>query len=92
MDAQITGGGEYIEQTRSSRSATWKSSGKEVIRINMDAAFSTGMDKCGLGWVARDWKGRVLKAWAKSARKTSEPLVEEATTIRMGMVKVKKAQ
>ncbi|XP_071921741.1 uncharacterized protein [Coffea arabica] len=91
MEAQDSGR-EYIDQMDSSRLATWKPPGKGVIRINTDAAFSAGMDQYGLGGVARDWKEGIIKAWANAARKTNEPLVEEAVAIRMGMIKAKEAQ
>ncbi|XP_071926178.1 uncharacterized protein [Coffea arabica] len=66
IKAQNSGGGDYIEQTNHSTTFEhWKPLGRGVVKINIDAAFAKGMDRSGLGIVARDWKGRTMKAWAK---------------------------
>ena len=94
MDAQSSREGEYIEQTNHSNpSINRKPPSKGVVLITTGVAFSKGMKKCGLEGIARNWKGRIQKAWAKSAEKSSEPLlVEEAAAIKMGMVMAQKAQ
>ena len=56
-----------------------------MIKINIDATFSQNMGRTGIGAVARNAEGKLVKAWARAAHKTSEPQVEEAAAIRMGM-------
>ena len=55
-----------------------------MIKINSDVAFSKNMTKSGLGVVARNQEGKPMKARVEI--KASEPLIEETTAIRMGMV------
>lgn len=67
IEAQNSGSGEYIEQTYQSTTVeSWKPPSRGVVKINADAAFSTGLDRNGTGIVARDWKGRLLKACVRS--------------------------
>lgn len=66
IEAQNSGEGKFIEQTNhSTTSEHWKPPGRGVVKINIDAAFSKRTDRSGLGVVTRDWKGRIMKAWAK---------------------------
>ncbi|XP_027127808.1 uncharacterized protein [Coffea arabica] len=43
------------------------------------------MGRTGIGAVARNAEGKLMKAWARAEQKTSEPQVEEAAAIQMGM-------
>lgn len=63
-----------------------------MIKINSDAAFSKNMNKSGIGAIARNGEGQLMKAWARAEIKTSEPPVEEVAAIRMGMVVAREAQ
>ena len=44
------------------------------------------MNKCGIKIVVRGREGRLMNAWARVEIKSSEPIVEKAAAIRMGMV------
>ena len=50
------------------------------------------MKKSGIGAVARNSEGKLMKAWARAEIKTSEPLVEEVAAIRMGMQMAQEAK
>lgn len=55
MEVQSSRGGEYMEQTNHTQpSVNWKPPSKGVVLINMDTAFSKGMQKCGLGGIAKN--------------------------------------
>ncbi|XP_027067691.1 uncharacterized protein [Coffea arabica] len=43
------------------------------------------MKRTGISAVARNAEGKLMKAWARAELKVSEPQVEEAAAIRMGM-------
>ncbi|XP_071927124.1 uncharacterized protein [Coffea arabica] len=86
IEAQKDIAGDYIQQTtNSSREEEWKPPTRGTIKINSDAAFSKNMGRTGIGVVARNAKGELMKAWARAELKHSEPQVEEAVAIRMGM-------
>ncbi|XP_027067716.1 uncharacterized protein [Coffea arabica] len=85
IEAQKGTDGEFIQQTaHSSNRGKWSPPPGGLIKINTDAAFSQNMRRTGMGAVARNAKGKLMKVWARAAYKTSEPQVEEAAAIRMG--------
>ncbi|XP_027165365.1 uncharacterized protein LOC113765398 [Coffea eugenioides] len=43
------------------------------------------MERTGIGVVARNAEGELMKGWARAELKHSEPQVEEAVAIRMGL-------
>ena len=49
------------------------------------------MKKSGIGAVARNVEGKLMKAWARAEIKTSEPLVVEAAAIQLGMLLAQEA-
>ena len=62
IEARNNIGGEYIDQTTNSNSLeNWKPPTGRVIKINSDAIFSKTMNKNGIGAVARDGEGRLMK-------------------------------
>ncbi|XP_071924941.1 uncharacterized protein [Coffea arabica] len=63
----------------------WRPPTIGTIKINSDAAFSQNMERIGIGVVTRNAEGELMKAWARAELKHSEPQVEEAVAIRMGM-------
>ncbi|XP_071914084.1 uncharacterized protein [Coffea arabica] len=86
IEAQKSLDGKFIQQTTSSnRSEEWKPPSRGQIKINSDAAFSQNMKRTGISAVARNAEGKMMKAWARAELKVSEPQVEEAAAIRMGM-------
>ncbi|XP_027102976.1 uncharacterized protein [Coffea arabica] len=86
IEAQKDINGESIQQTTNSSSrGKWIPAPRGLIKINTDAAFSQNMGRTGIGAVARNVEGKLVKAWARAAHKTSEPQMEEASTIRIGM-------
>ncbi|XP_027158012.1 uncharacterized protein LOC113759629 [Coffea eugenioides] len=86
IEAQKDTDGECIQQTTNSSSrGKWIPAPGGLIQINTDAAFSQNIGRTGIGVVARNAEGKLVKAWARAAHKTSEPQMEEASLIRMGM-------
>ena len=54
--------------------------------------FQKNMKKSGIGAVARNSEGKLMKAWARAEIKTSETLVEEVAAIRMRMQMAQEAK
>lgn len=66
IDAQNNETGKYRDQTSSWNCAKdWKLPNWGLVKINSDAAFSTGLNKTGIGIVARDWRRAILKLGQK---------------------------
>nr|XP_027108728.1 uncharacterized protein LOC113728530 [Coffea arabica] len=63
----------------------WRPPSRGTIKLNTDAAFSQNLERTGIGVVARNAEGELMKVWARAELKRSEPQVEEAAAIRMGM-------
>ncbi|XP_071906812.1 uncharacterized protein [Coffea arabica] len=92
IEAQKDTAGEFIQQTtNSSNRWKWNPPSGGLIKINIDAAFSHNMGRPGMGAVARNAEGKLIKAWARTALKTSEPQVEEVAAIQMGMQMAREA-
>ena len=64
---------------------------KGVIKINTDAAISARMVRIGLGIIARNWRGKIVKAKGISECKREEAGKEEALAIRSALVMAKDA-
>ncbi|XP_027166351.1 uncharacterized protein LOC113766348 [Coffea eugenioides] len=86
IEAQQDITGEFIQQTTiSSRIKTWRPPSRGTIKLNTNAAFSQNLERTGIGVVARNAEEELMKVWARAEVKRSEPRVEEAAAIRMGM-------
>lgn len=55
----------------------------------MDAALNPAKGRIGWGVVARQGVGEILRVWAGSVERSSETMIEEASAIRMGLLKAK---
>lgn len=60
--------------------------------INTDAANSSQMIRTGMAGVARDWNGKILKAWGWQEDRRGEPYKEETTAIRMALIIAKETK
>ncbi|XP_071923104.1 uncharacterized protein [Coffea arabica] len=60
----------------------WEPPQEGVVRINTDAAISAKMVRTGLGIVARNWRGDLVKVRGISRRKRGETATEESLAIR----------
>ena len=60
-----------------------------MIKINTDAAVSAKMVKRGLGIIARNWLGKLVKVRGISERKRGEANKEEALAIWSALVMAK---
>ncbi|XP_071933570.1 uncharacterized protein [Coffea arabica] len=63
----------------------WEPPKEGVIRINTDAALSAKMVWTGLGIIARNWRGEIVKAKGIVARRRGEPTIEEALALRSAL-------
>ncbi|XP_071923058.1 uncharacterized protein [Coffea arabica] len=77
-------GFESTEQQRLSQH-NWEPPMEGVVRINTDAAISAKMVRTGLGIVARNWRGDLVKARGISRRKKGEAATEESLAIRSAL-------
>ena len=86
IEAQKDTAGEFIQQTTiSNKGEKWRPPTRGTIKINSDTAFSQNMERTSIGVVTRNAEGELMKVWARAELKHSEPQVEEAVAIRMGM-------
>ena len=60
----------------------WEPPKEGTIRINTDAAISAKMVRSGLGIIARNWRGEVVRAKGITARRKGIAATEEALAIR----------
>nr|XP_027071698.1 uncharacterized protein LOC113696490 [Coffea arabica] len=72
------------EQERLSQH-NWEPPKEGVVRINTDAAISAKMVRIGLGIVARNWRGDLVKVRGISRRKKGEAATEESLAIRSAL-------
>nr|XP_027086474.1 uncharacterized protein LOC113708209 [Coffea arabica] len=70
----------------------WEPPKEGVIRINTDAALSAKMVRTGLGIIARNWRGVIVKAKGITARRRGEATTEEALAIRCALEMAKSAR
>ncbi|XP_027087538.1 uncharacterized protein [Coffea arabica] len=77
-------GFESTEQERLSHH-NWEPPMEGVVRINTDAAISAKMVRTGLGIVARNWRGDLVKVRGISRRKKGEAATEESLAIRSAL-------
>ena len=59
----------------------WEPPKEGVIKINTDAAVSAKMVRTGLGIIARNWLGKIVKVRGISERKRGEANKGEALAI-----------
>ncbi|XP_071901202.1 uncharacterized protein [Coffea arabica] len=67
----------------------WRFPQEGWVKINTDAALQQKEGLAGWGVVARDWQGKVLKAWAIPNRSCSNPKLEESMALRAAMLLAK---
>ncbi|XP_071932952.1 uncharacterized protein [Coffea arabica] len=60
----------------------WEPPKEGTIRINTNAAISAKMVRSGLGIIARNWRGELVRAKGITARRKGIPATEEALAIR----------
>ncbi|XP_027169443.1 uncharacterized protein LOC113769173 [Coffea eugenioides] len=64
---------------------TWEPPKEGVMRINTDAAVSAKMVRTGLGIVARNWRGELVKARGIVGRRRGKAATEESLAIRSAL-------
>ncbi|XP_027150299.1 uncharacterized protein LOC113750534 [Coffea eugenioides] len=69
----------------------WEPPKEGVIRINTDAVLSAKMVRTGLGIIARNWHGKIVKAKGIVTRRRGVPAIEEAMAIRSALEMTKNA-
>ncbi|XP_027093792.1 uncharacterized protein [Coffea arabica] len=63
----------------------WEPPKEGIMRINTDAAISAIMVRTGLGIIARNWHGQIVKAQGIIGRRRSEAATEESLAIRSAL-------
>ena len=79
------------ETTQYQAQRNWNPPNSGLLLINTDATIFSHKARLGIGVIARDWQGNVIKVWAKGEQKNSLPLEEEALEVRWALLKAHEA-